>query len=145
MPTMSVRKRLEAPAGTVWAILADFGKVEWIPGVGEVEVDGDGPGMCRRIGGSGATPVVETLLWMKPESRSLAYEITDNPLPVRKFVAVATVSEAVEDVSQRSTVAWEIDYEPDGDDTAAREAIDAVYGMMADWIDDYARSHPAQA
>lgn len=142
---MSVRKRLEAPAGTVWAILADFGKVEWIPGVGEVEVDGDGPGMCRRIGGSGATPVVETLLWMKPESRSLAYEITDNPLPVRKFVAVATVSEAVEDVSQRSTVAWEIDYEPDGDDTAAREAIDAVYGMMADWIDDYARSHPAQA
>ncbi|OBI85677.1 SRPBCC family protein [Mycobacterium asiaticum] len=145
MPTMSVRKRLEAPAGTVWAILADFGKVEWIPGVGEVEVDGDGPGMCRRIGGSGATPVVETLLWVKPESRSLAYEITDNPLPVRKFVAVATVSEAVEDVSQRSTVAWEIDYEPDGDDTAAREAIDAVYGMMADWIDDYARSHPAQA
>lgn len=142
---MSVRKRLEAPAGTVWAILADFGKVEWIPGVGEVEVDGDGPGMCRRIGGSGATPVVETLLWMKPESRSLAYEITDNPLPVRKFVAVATVSEAVEDVSQRSTVAWEIDYEPDGDDSAAREAIDAVYGMMADWIDDYARSHPAQA
>ncbi len=142
---MSVRKRLEAPAGTVWAILADFGKVEWIPGVGEVEVDGDGPGMCRRIGGSGATPVVETLLWVKPESRSLAYEITDNPLPVRKFVAVATVSEAVEDVSQRSTVAWEIDYEPDGDDTAAREAIDAVYGMMADWIDDYARSHPAQA
>ncbi|OBJ66302.1 SRPBCC family protein [Mycobacterium asiaticum] len=145
MPTMSVRKRLEAPAGTVWAILADFGKVEWIPGVGEVEVDGDGPGMCRRIGGSGATPVVETLLWVKPESRSLAYEITDNPLPVRKFVAVATVSEAVEDVSQRSTVAWEIDYEPDGDDSAAREAIDAVYGMMADWIDDYARSHPAQA
>lgn len=142
---MNVSKRLKAPAEAVWAVLADFGKVEWIPGVGEVEVDGDGPGMCRRIGGSGATPVVETLLWMKPESRSLAYEITDNPLPVRKFVAVATVSEAVEDVSQRSTVAWEIDYEPDGDDTAAREAIDAVYGMMADWIDDYARSHPAQA
>ncbi|OBI72693.1 SRPBCC family protein [Mycobacterium asiaticum] len=144
MPTLSVRKRLEAPAGTVWAILADFGRVDWIPGVGEVEVDGDGPGMCRRIGGSGGTPVVETLLWIEPESQTLSYEITDNPLPVQRFVAVATVSEPAGGVPNGSTVAWEIDYEPDGDDSAAREAIEAVYGMMADWIDDYAKSYPTR-
>lgn len=142
MPTMSVSQQLEAPADRVWAVLADFGKVGWIPGVGEVEVDGEGPGMCRRIGGSGGAPVVETLLWVKPEVRSLSYEITDNPLPVRRFVAVASVSEPTSEASGGSTVAWDIEYEPDGDDAAAREAIEAVYGMMAGWIDEYAQARP---
>ncbi|QLL08899.1 SRPBCC family protein [Mycobacterium vicinigordonae] len=137
---MSVSKRLESSAASVWAVLADFGSVEWIPGLKEVQVEGRGPGMCRRIKGSGDTPIVETLLWIKPEARTLAYEITDNPLPVSRFVAVASVSESgIGDPSGGSTVVWEIDYEPDGDDAVAREAIEAVYGMMADWIDDYTR------
>lgn len=137
---MRVSKQLTASAATVWAILADFGSVEWIPGLGGVEVDGQGSGMCRRIHGSGSTPIVETLLWIKPEQRALAYEITDNPLPVSRFAAVVSVSESADDASDGSAVAWDIEYEPEGDDGAAREAIEAVYGMMADWIDDYAKS-----
>lgn len=141
MPTLDVSKRLTASVDTVWAVLADFGNVGWIPGSGDVEVDGQGPGMRRRIKGSGDTPIVETLRWIKPETRSLAYEIADNPLPVSRFAAVASVSPASDtDPSGGSTVLWKIEYEPDGDDAAAREAIEAVYGMMAGWIDDYAAS-----
>jgi hypothetical protein len=37
-------------------------------------------------------------------------------------------------------IGWEVDYEPSGDDTSARESIELVYGMMAGWIEDAATS-----
>ncbi|CAM2795955.1 hypothetical protein BST27_04405 [Mycobacterium intermedium] len=140
MPTITVSKRLAAPPKAVWATLADFGNVDWIPGVSDVRVEGDGPGMRRLIGTSGGDPVIETLIWIKPEERALSYEIANNPMPVSRFVSVARVSDA-SDGAAESTVVWEVDYEPTGDDTAARDAIEAIYGLMADWIADYANAH----
>lgn len=139
MSTITIRKQLGVSAGAVWATLADFGNVEWIPGAGDVVVEGDGPGMQRVLAAGGPTPIVEKLLWIEPATRKLSYEIIDNPLPVRRFVAVATVSDGGAD-SGGSTVAWEVDYEPDGDDDAARGAIEAVYGLMAGWIEDHVRA-----
>jgi len=139
MSTIAIRKQLGVPAGAVWATLADFGNVEWIPGAGDVVVEGDGPGMQRVLAGGGPTPIVERLLWIEHATRKLCYEITDNPLPVRRFVAVATVLDGGTD-SGVSTVAWEVDFEPDGDEDAARGAIEAVYGLMAGWIEDYVRA-----
>jgi hypothetical protein len=137
MPTITVSKQVVASPDTLWAILADFGNVDWIPGAGDVRVEGEGPGMRRTISGSGDVPIVETLLWINPEERALSYEISNNPLPVSRFVAVATVSGV--DSTCESAVAWEIDYEPAGDDAAARGAIEAVYGLMAGWLEDAAK------
>jgi hypothetical protein len=135
MATMTVSKTMSASADEVWSILADFADVSWIPVAGEVTVEGEGPGMRRLIGGSGATPVAETLLWIKPEQKTLSYEIADNPLPVSRFVAVLTVTGTD---GKGSTATWDIDYEPAGDDAEARGAIETVYGMMADWLADAA-------
>lgn len=134
MSTMTVSKHIGAPAEKVWAILADFANVDWIPVAGEVSVEGDGPGMRRLIGGSGSTPVAETLLWIKPEQKALSYEIADNPLPVTRFVAVVTVTET----EGASTATWDVEYEPEGDDADTRGAIETVYGMMAGWLADAA-------
>jgi len=139
MPTLTVSRGIAARSATVWTILADFGKVDWIPGASGVQVEGDGPGMRRIIAGSGGTSIVETLISLKPEERALSYQITDNPLPVRRFVSTVTVSDA-NGSADESTVAWRIDYEPTGDDDAARGAIEGVYGMMAGWIEDYANA-----
>lgn len=140
MATITVSKRFAAPAEAVWATLADFGNVDWIPGISDVRVEGDGPGMRRFIGTSGETPVIETLLWIKPEERALSYEITNNPMPVSRFVSVARVSDAPDGAAD-SNVVWDVDYEPTGDDAAARDAIEAIYGLMASWIADYANAH----
>lgn len=105
----------------------------------KVEVEGDGPGMRRKIHGSGAAPAVETLVWVEAEQKRLAYEITNNPLPVRRFEAVVYVADsAVADDGCR--IGWEVNYEPSGDDASARDSIELVYGMMAGWIEDAARS-----
>jgi hypothetical protein len=139
MPTITIRKQLSVPAAAVWATLADFGNVDWIPGAGDVRVEGEGPGMRRVLSGSGPNPIVEQLLWVDPAGRRLSYEITDNPLPVKRFAAVATVADIGSDAGV-SAVSWEVDYEPDGDDELARGAIEAVYGLMADWIEQYVRT-----
>lgn len=95
--------------------------------------------MRRLIAASSEKPVIETLIWIKPERRALSYEITNNPMPVSRFIAVTTVSDAV-DSPDESTVAWEIEYEAIGDDASAREAIEGVYGLMAGWVQDYANA-----
>jgi Polyketide cyclase / dehydrase and lipid transport len=136
---MRVNKHIDAAAERVWAILADFADVSWIPVAGEVSVEGEGPGMRRLIGGSGTTPVAETLLWIKPEQKALSYEIANNPLPVRRFLAVVTVTA---DDGTESTATWDIEYEPEGDDAEARSAIETVYGMMADWLAEAATPKP---
>lgn len=140
MSSITIQKQLRVPAAALWATLADFGNVDWIPGAGDVTVEGDGPGMQRVLSASGPTPIVERLLWIEPAARKLSYEITNNPLPVSRFVAVATVSDGGTDPGV-STVAWHVDFEPAGDDDSARGAIEAVYNLMAGWIEDYARTH----
>jgi carbon monoxide dehydrogenase subunit G len=132
MPTLTVSKDVTASAEAVWTLLADFADVRWIPVISDVEVEGEGPGMSRKIRGSAeADPTVETLLWIRPEQRQISYRIDGSPLPVNRFEAVVSVTESGVGGCR---VAWTVDYEPSADDASARESIEAVYGMMADWL-----------
>jgi hypothetical protein len=141
MPNIVVSKHTTASADAVWAMLADFGNMSWIPGGLDVRVEGSGPGMTRRIIGSSGDPIIETLLWAKPEERALSYEITNNPLPVTRFLAVVTVTpDGGPDSAAGAVLTWDVDYEPDRDDADARTAIAAVYGSIADWLADAAQT-----
>ena len=137
MPHLVITKHIDAIPATVWAIVAEFGDVDWIPVAGLVEVEGEGIGMRRLIHGSGSTPVAETLTSLKPDRMELGYSIADNPLPVDRFDAVVSVRPAGDSAS---TVTWDVDYDPTGtseaDQAAAHEAIEAVYEMMAGWLAD---------
>lgn len=138
MPTLTVSRTIGAPADVVWGILSDFADVSWIPVATDVQVAGEGPGMTRTIQGSAPTPVVERLDRIEPDRKTLAYEIENNPLPVSKFRAVATVSADTQ--APCATVTWEVDYEPDGEDAAARGGIESIYGAMAGWLEEAARA-----
>lgn len=132
---MTVSKRIDASSDIIWALLADFADVSWIPVAGDVTVEGDGPGMTRRIGGSGAQPIVETLLWLRPDKRTLAYAIENNPLAPGRFEATVAV-----DGDDPTIAKWDIEYESGDDDAATREGIEVVYQMIADWLRDAATS-----
>lgn len=138
MPQLTIAKDVPASASKLWSLLADFGDVSWIPVIQSVDVTGEGVGMSRAIHGTGDRPVVETLTRLDPVGMELGYSITDNPLPVNRFDAVVTVRPSTEG----STVTWHVDYDAagptDADARTARDAIDAVYGMMADWLADAA-------
>lgn len=139
MPRIAITKEVDASAAAVWTLLADFADVSWIPVAGQVDVVGEGIGMSRSIHGSSGRPVVETLTHLDPERRELGYRIADNPLPVNRFEALVTVQSLP---GPGSEVTWNVDYEPSGstdaDAQATRQAIEAVYGMMAGWLADAA-------
>lgn len=137
MATMTVSKHIAAPAEAVWAVLADFASVGWIPGAGDVQIEGEGPGMRRIIHGSGTTPVTETLIWVKPEQQALSYEIANSPLPVSKFRAVVTVKSGNR-IDAGSTATWDVEYEPIGDGESARGGIQLIYDSMAGWLEQAA-------
>jgi hypothetical protein len=136
---MTVSKDVAAAPEAVWALLADFGDVDWIPVAGKVEIEGNGPGMRRKIYGGGGVPTIETLVWVEPARKRLGYEITNNPLPVTRFEAVVFVQDA-SGTDKGCRVGWEVDYDPSGDDASARESIELVYGMMAGWLEDAAKA-----
>lgn len=134
MGTVTVEKKVAADAAAVWRVLADFGDVTWIPVAGDVRVEGDGPGMRRYISGGGDEPVVEKLVSIDPDQRSLTYEIEQsNPLPV-----VSYVSQAVVRGDSDAIVTWTVTYEPIGSDEEIRQGIDLIYTVMAGWLQDAA-------
>lgn len=142
MPTITVSRNVAASADAIWALLADFADVRWIPVIDNVTVEGTGPGMRRKIYGSkdpSADPTIETLIWTRPEQKQLSYRITNNPLPVSKFEAVVSVADSAP-ATGGCRIAWAVDYEPAGDDGSARASIEMVYGMMADWLQTAASS-----
>ena len=74
-----------------------------------------------------------------PASPTAPHSITHSPLPVTRFEALVTVRPAT---GTGADITWEVDYDPQDSDeataAAAREAIEAVYGMMAGWLADAA-------
>lgn len=145
MPRIAVVKRVDAPAETVWELLRDFADVSWIPVIDGAEIDGQGLGMTRTIAGSGDRPILETLTHRDDERMELGYSIMHSPLPVNRFEALVTVGPAAGRTG--ADITWEVDYDPQTGDpqtsteaaaAAARDAIEAVYGMMAGWLADAA-------
>ncbi|MDA2894914.1 SRPBCC family protein [Mycolicibacterium sp. BiH015] len=136
MPRIAIVKEVGAPVASVWALLADFADVSWIPVARRVEIAGEGIGMSRSIYGGGDVPAVETLTLLDHDGMRLGYSIADVPLPVSRFEALVSVAP----VQSGAAITFDVDYEPLGptevDADAAAEAVEAVYGMIAGWLAD---------
>ncbi|WP_299577197.1 SRPBCC family protein [uncultured Williamsia sp.] len=132
MPTHTVSVSIPTPAETVWSTLADFADVSWIPLAGDVRVEGSGPGMQRFIGGSGSTPVVETLTALEPDRRTISYDVANNPLGCERFHVTATVAGDVD-----TTATFVVDFSATADDEKAVADVEAIYSMIAGWLADH--------
>ena len=138
MASTTVRKEVAAPPDAVWALLADFGNVSWIPMAPEVVVEGSGPGMRRRIRAGEGAPVVERLVSIDAGERALRYSIDENnPLPVHRYEATVHVAPAGDG---RTAIRWDVSFEPSRDEAESVGAIEAIYGMMAAWLETAAKA-----
>ncbi len=68
-------RELDVDAGQTWALLADWGNTQWLPGPPQTEVIGQGDGMTRRLHVPGADPIDEILLSLDGNERVLHYSI----------------------------------------------------------------------
>lgn len=136
MTSCSVTRNISADPDRVWQLLRDFGDVHWIPVISHVDVDGNGPGMRRFLSDGQSDPVVERLVALDDEARRLRYTIDENnPLPVSRYEADATVSPTADGAS----ITWQVDFDA-ADDAEATAAIEMIYDVMAGWLADAANA-----
>jgi len=132
MAQTTVTRTIDRDAGAVWALLADFGDIGWIPMAENVEVVGEGVGMRRLIPAGDGDPIAEALVDIDHDGRVLTYSIENPPFPVSSYLAVCTVT----DTADGAAVEWVVTFEPTGEEADAAGAIAAIYDMMAGWLAD---------
>jgi len=128
MAHVTVKQKMGHPAEKVWALVADFGDISWMPAGTPAEVEGEGPGMARIIGGA----IREQLESIDPASRTLVYTIPEGiPFPVTGYRSTMTVTA----VGADSELSWSCSFEPDGvAEEQAATMIEGMYGQMIGWV-----------
>ncbi len=62
------QRQFNHPASAVWAVLEEFGNLDWTEGVERIELIGDGVGMIRRLFMPGMDPIDEQLTAVDSEA-----------------------------------------------------------------------------
>ena len=126
-----VTKEVNAPAAKVWNLLADFGDISWVPGMGNVETEGQGVGMIRKIAVGEGPPAVERLEAMDSEAMSFRYSIVSgNPMPVENVQGGGKV-EVLDD--KRCLITWSATAAEVG--VSEKEAADMLSGFYTGLLD----------
>lgn len=135
MSSATIELDVSASANAVWSILRNFGEAGWIVLAQEVEVDGEGPGMTRRIHGTGEQPVVEELVSLDDDARELAYRITaNNPLPVESYAGLVRVDET----DDGARIVWSATFDVPGDEAEGIAVVEMMLGALTGWLADAA-------
>ena len=135
---MTEKIEINAPPAKVWAIIADFHDMSWLPGVAKTTGDGgDTPDVAKRelVFDNGET-IDESLYKYDPTEMSYSYRIDKVDvkfLPVNNYSSTIIVLPAE---GGKSTVEWRgafyrgfpnNDPPPELSDEAALKAVGAVY------------------
>ena len=93
MAKISVNEDYAASAASVWQKLSDFGGLaDWMPGVKNCEVNGEGIGAVRTLA-MGPVKIVEKLESLDDDACRLSYSLVEGPMPLKNFLATIEVSE----------------------------------------------------
>jgi len=136
MVEVSVERELEFGAETVWALIADFGDLRWVPGIEKIELEGEGVGMIRHLTVPVFPQLHERLDTLDHDNRVLEYSIPAvRYIQVKNYRARAQVTELEGD---RCRVRWSCRADADGaDEEQAAARVGAFYESMLTWIDDF--------
>ena len=128
MASVNVQEHVEAPADSVWKLLADFGGIQKIADprfITGCECDGNEVGSVRTITMADGSAVQERLETLEQGSRRLSYSILgDCPLPVKDYLATVKVTEADAGTCR---VDWQSTFEATGPVEKAEKMIRGVY------------------
>lgn len=135
MVEVTVERELNFGAEKVWAIIADFGNVSWVPGIEKVELEGEGVGMVRHLTVPVFPQLHERLDAIDHEKMILDYSVPAVAfIHLKDYKARAKVSELE---GERCRLVWSCNAEADGvDDEQAISETEAFYASIMTWIGD---------
>ncbi len=140
MVEVKLERDLDFPADRVWAVLEDYGNMEWAMGPPRVEVIGEGIGMTRRILMDGMEPIDEVLESMDPDTMSFSYSIPRGlPLPLTDYRSSARLEARPEGGTR---VYWSCQCTPTdpGMSEADTESLmQGTYNALLDSLEEFLR------
>jgi len=133
---VSTEREFQVDAKTLWAILANFGDISWIPGIEKVVLEGEGVGMVRYVTAPGLPTLAERLDAMDHEKM-----ILDISVPFVEFIKAKEYrlrAQVVALEGKRCRLLYAGKAEPDGVTEAESTAkTEGFYEMVMTWIGDY--------
>ena len=131
MAEVIVRRKVSAPAQTVWAVLSNFGGVaDMSPMIESCTVEGEGVGAVRTLGMPGGLSLQERLEAHDEAEKTFSYSIIgDSPLPFTDYLSTVKVEAQGDDAC---LVDWRGRFTPKGDDESGPAGI--VHGIYAGGI-----------
>jgi hypothetical protein len=106
--SLTVQQDIAAPAASVWQVIGDFARLDWLPDT-VITAEGEGVGAMRyseRPGGK----VAERLEAYDAAGMSYTYSILSGPVPFTDFLSTITV---VPVGASACRVDWVAEFKPD--------------------------------
>ena len=118
---------IHAPTDAVWQVISDFGAAgQYLAGVVDCTVEGEGVGALRTLTGADGSIIVERLETLDAAALRLSYALmTDTPF------GNCLTTMALRDLGlQQAELTWSASFQPDG--IPANEAVDLLEGALAE-------------
>lgn len=136
MKLATVERELDIDINKVWALLEDFGNIQWAGNPDEVEVVGEGVGMIRRITVNGLPDKIDEVLeYIEPENYRFGYSIPRGlPMPLENYKADVYL----EDRNGKTYINWACDANP-GEGISEKDAkaiMNGTYNQLIDWLNE---------
>ena len=96
----------ECSAKTLWEILSNVSRCDWVPTIKEITLEGD----CRLFEMEGMGTVKERILLLDNESMRLQYSAVETPTPIQHHLATMQISSIDE---SHCELEWTTEIEPE--------------------------------
>jgi len=128
---LELSMKLDAQPEEVWAMIGNFGDMNWHPAVAKTEAGADWYGVGRKLTLKDGGEIIE---YMEEEGEmSYSYSIRSSPLPVKNYTATLKVMAD----GDGAVVEWSSNFEPDGATSEEAEAaVSAIYKAGFDAIQE---------
>jgi hypothetical protein len=106
MKVLKEKKTLDCSASTLWNILSDVTRCDWVPTINKIELEGD----CRVFEMEGMGQIKEQILLLDDETRTLQYSAIETRTPIDHHLATIQIKE---DSDNSCILNWSTEIEPD--------------------------------
>jgi len=106
MKVLREKKTLDCSASTLWSILSDVTRCDWVPTISKIELEGD----CRIFEMEGMGQIKEQILLLDNETMTLQYSAIETRTPIDHHLATIQIKE---DSDNSCILNWSTEIEPD--------------------------------
>ena len=106
MKTLTEKITFECSASSLWNILSDVTRCDWVPTIEEISLEGD----CRVFEMEGMGTVKERILLLDNESMKLQYSAVETRTPLEHHLATMHITELNNETCQ---LEWTTEIDPE--------------------------------